>query len=41
MKGAHTPFVFAKTVSMVSFTKREEEFEKLKSNLLIFSIKRA
>lgn len=41
MQGAHTPFVFAKTVSMISFTKREEEFAKMKYNLLIFSFKHA
>lgn len=34
MQGNNTPFVFGKTVSMFSFTNREEEFEKLKSNLL-------
>ena len=34
MQGTNTPFVFGKTVSMFSFTNREEEFAKLKSNLL-------
>ena len=34
MQGTHTSFVFWKTVSMFSFTNREEEFAKLKSNLL-------
>ena len=34
MKENNTPFVFGKTVSMFSFTNREEEFAKLKSNLV-------